>query len=995
MKRPHILIQLAIIHCLCWATHGYAISALHIDEPRCEYHVNPLGIDVVDPRLSWQLESDQRDQQQSAYRILVASSQELLKKNKGDLWDTGKVPSDESIQIVYQGTALTSRQYCYWKVMVWDEENEPSVWSKPALWSMGLLEPTDWIAQWIGFDQEPDQPAVIASEMVIVKALFGVLGNPEKQIDLTDKFRKLVATGPYDVKVTGKLVQEDPAPGRPKQLEIEYTLNGVTRTRIVKQNEHFNLRTGTLQKLGNKRYLPSPYLRAAFRVKAPVKQAVLYVTAQGFAEMHLNGRRVGDEFFTPGWTDYRKRIYYRTYDVTEFLQQGDNAISGILGDGWFRGNISIKGQNQYGKKIRLRSQLHIDYADGRTEIIASDPSWKASFGPILESDMQAGETYDARREISGWDRPGFDDRQWAPVHTGSKLNPLIQSYPGVPVRRIMELPTVKVTEPLDGLHVFDLGQNFSGWIRLKVSGKAGDKVVMKFGEMLNADGTVYTKNLRSARAIDTYILKGDGEEVWEPRFTFHGFRYVEVTGLAGQPTKDSITGIVIHSDAPMTSSFECSNPMLNQLHSNILWGQRSNYLEVPTDCPQRDERMGWTGDTQVFIRSGTYHQDVASFFTKWLVDLVDSQNARGLFGKQAPVFHGNGSPGWADAGIICPWMIYQVYGDTRVIEEHYDAMARYIKVCGRNGLDGLGKGFGDWLAIGSTTPKELVSVAYYAYSAHLMAEMAELLGKTEDAKKYQGLFKRIRNHFQALFVDADGTLSGDSQTAYCMALSFDLLTEQQRKQAADHLVERIKAKDYHLSVGFLGVPILLPTLTEIGRSDLAYRLLQNKTYPSWGYSVEQGATTIWERWNSYTLKDGISTEKMNSFNHYAYGACSEWMFYSMLGIDTENAGYKEIKMKPEIPAFNEVDGGHGITWAKGHYDSIRGRISSDWKIEEGTFSWAVAIPANTTATLYLPAKRIEDITENGRPLKTRQPIIDGRLKLSVKSGTYTFVVKGL
>ncbi|HEX5790231.1 MAG TPA: glycoside hydrolase family 78 protein [Luteolibacter sp.] len=880
---------------------------------RCEYLANPLGIDQTQPRLSWQPTAAARGQKQTAYQILVASTPGLLAKDSGDLWDSGQVASDQSIQLVYGGKPLSSGQACHWKVRVWGKDGKASVWSKPAMWSMGLLADSDWKADWIGHDGLP----------------------PE------DEIANLPIPGP---KAKGK----------------------------------------------TKRYLPAPHLRREFTLSKAVSRATLHVTAQGFVEMHLNGRRVGDEFFTPGWTDYRKRIYYRTYDVTQGVTQEANAIGAILGDGWFRGNISILNQNQYGDKLRLRCQLHIDYADGSHDVIASDRAWKASFGPIILSDMQEGETYDARKELPGWSRPGFADANWSPVVTGSTLKPVIQAYPGVPVRRTGELATVKLTEPKPGSHVFDLGQNFSGWVRLKVRGNAGDKVHMQFGEMLNADGTVYTENLRSARAADNYILKGGGEEIWEPRFTFHGFRYVEVTGLPGKPTPDMITGIVVHSDAPLTSSFECSNPMLNQLHRNIVWGQRSNYLEVPTDCPQRDERLGWTGDTQVFIRSGCYHQDVSAFFTKWIVDLMDTQNAAGSLGQQAPVFHGHGSPAWADAGIICPWTIHQVYGDTRLIEKHYDAMARFIESCGKKGLGGPGGGFGDWLAVGSNTPKELISAAYYGYSTSLMARMAEALGKQEDAQKYRKLFEEIRTHFQQTFLKPDGTIAGDSQTAYCLALYFNLLTDAQRGQAATHLVNRIEEKDFHLSVGFVGVPILLPTLTQIGRSDLAYRLIQNKTYPSWGYSIEQGATTIWERWNSYTKEKGFGDVNMNSFNHYAYGACSEWMMRSMLGIETDGPGFKTITMTPEL--------GAGVTWAKGHYDSIRGRIVCDWKREGDSFRWTVTVPANTSATLFIPTSAPAEITESGRPIKevagiTPLPAQPGRAVLRVDAGTYEFASK--
>ncbi len=993
------VLLLTFIALACLRTEASGAESIRPADLRCEYLVDPLGIDEARPRLSWRNESEQRGQKQTAYRLLVASSRANLEKNIGDIWDTGTLQSDQSIQIACPERPKRSRTQYLWKVMVWDKDGHPSAWSPSAQWSMGLIDPADWRAEWIGLDKgpeaEPDpssKPAGKAPKIVITRALYGVPGNAAKQVDLTEKLEKQVAAGQLKVKVSNEYAGKDPAPGLPKKLELEYTENGQSKKAIIPEDVETDLVSGksAQPRSKGKRYLPAPYLRKEFQVAAVVTRAVVYATAQGFFELHLNGKRVGDEYFMPGWTDYSKRIYYRAYDVTSMLKPGANAMGAILGDGWFRGNISNLGQNRYGKRIRLKAQLHIDYADGRTEVLASDATWKASFGPILESDMQAGETYDARREIPGWDRAGFDDGIWSPVDTGSQIKPLLQAYPGVPVRPTQELPTVSVTEPKPDNLVFDLGQNFSGWIRLKVKGNSGDTVVMRFAEMLNADGTVYTKNLRSARATDTYVLKGGGEETWEPRFTFHGFRYVQITGLRGKPSPDMVTGIVIHSDAPMTSSFECSNPMLNQLHRNIVWGQRSNYLEVPTDCPQRDERLGWTGDTQVFIRSGCYNQDVASFFTKWMVDLMDTQNGAGTFGQQAPVFHGHGSPAWADAGVICPWTIYKVYGDIRMINKHYDAMARFIAYCREKGLKGPGGGFGDWLAVGSDTPKDLISAAYFGYTTSLMIEIADALGKKEDAVKYRELFEDIRVNFQKSFVKPDGKIAGESQTSYCLALHYNMLSDKQRDQAAAHLVDSIKAKNYHLSVGFVGVPILLPTLTEIDRSDLAYRLIQNRTYPSWGYSIEQGATTIWERWNSYTKDKGFGNEGMNSFNHYAYGACNEWMFRSMLGIDTDGAGFKKITMKPEL--------GKGITWAKGHYKSIHGRIASNWELDGEILRWTIAVPPNTTATVYMPAKRVEDVTENGKNITKVSGVTflrmeNSRAVLTLPSGHYSFVSK--
>ena len=981
-----LIALLSLMSCTAFASNDTELNNL-----RCEYHNNPLGIDITSPRLSWITQSEKRGWKQSAYQILVASSQENLDQDRGDLWDSGKTQAGQSIQIPYAGKPLLSHGQCFWKVKVWDQNGAASPWSQTATWSMGLLNEADWQAQWIGHDKAvkitPNRDAELAGKghkITITKALYGLKGDPKKQIDIKEKLQAHVDAGNLSLKVTNEFAGKDPACEEKKVLEAQWLVEDWKSGIVVNENEICDLTIGR-----PKQYLPAPYLRKEFTVATGVKRAIVYATAQGVYELSLNGQRVSNDVFMPGWTDYKQRIYYTAYDVTDLLKEGPNAIGAILGDGWFRGNISCIGQNKYGNKLRLKAQLHIDYQNGQSEILATDPSWKASYGPILESDMQAGEVYDARLEMPGWSQAGFDQSSWSPIVTGASLKPLLQAYPGVPVRAVKELPAVKVSEPTPGTYVFDLGQNFSGWARLKVNGQAGDEVTMIFAEMLKDDGSAYTINLRSARAVDTYVLKGGGEEVWEPRFTFHGFRYVQVTGLKEKPTADTITGIVLYSDSPESSSFECSNPMVNKIQENIVWGQRSNYLEVPTDCPQRDERLGWTGDTQVFIRTGCYNQDVSEFFTKWMVDLMDTQNRQGLFGNQAPVFHGHGAAAWACAGIICPWTIYKVYGDTRMIETHYDAMVRYMDACGKDGLGGRKvHTWGDWLAPGGRPPTEFISAAYHAYTTSLMAEMAVALGKIDDATKYNKQFQDIRAHFQKTFVKADGKIGRELQTAYCMALSFDLLTAAQRKQAEAHLIERIKADNYHLTSGFLGIPILLPTLTDMGRSDIAYRMIQNTTYPSWGYSIEQGATTIWERWNSYSKDRGFGDVKMNSFNHYSLGACGEWMFRSMLGIETDGAGFKKITMKPEL--------GEGITWAKGHYDSIQGRIGSDWKIENKTFHWNITVPANTTATVYVPTKDAAAVTESGKPANKADGLKFLRMEkdravYQVSAGSYGFV----
>ncbi|MGB2824433.1 MAG: family 78 glycoside hydrolase catalytic domain, partial [Phycisphaerae bacterium] len=653
---------------------------------RCEYRIDPLGIDVKRPRLSWIVESDRRCQKQTAYRILVASSEVLLAADKGDLWDSGKVASDATAQIVYAGGPLRSRMRCWWKVRVWDASGRPSAWSSPAAWTMGLLREADWKqARWIGFDEPGIAPAA-----------------------------------------------------------------------------------------GKKLFLPPPrYLRKGFHLDRPVRRATVYATALGLYELRVNGREVGDDWFTPGCTDYDKRVYYQTYDVTGLLQQGDNAIGGILADGWYAGYMGWGWRREmYGRKTRLRAQLHVEYADGTAETVVTDGSWRAATGPIREADFLMGEACDARMEMPGWDAPGFDAAAWRKVNVTARIKAAVQAVPGPTVKAFAELTPVKVAEPRPGRFVFDLGRNFAGVVRLKVAAaRRGKRIVLRFAERLKPDGTIYTRNLRGARATDTYYCRGGREETWQPRFTFHGFQYVEVTGYPGRPKKDAITGVALSSDTPVVGGFECSDEAANRLYGNICWTQRANFIDIPTDCPQRDERLGWTGDAQVYMRTATCIADVAAFFTKWLVDLDDAQGPAGEYPDVAPrrVATGGGTAAWADAGIICPWTIHRVYGDERVLRRHYVAMARFIEYC-RESTGGTllrpEAGYGDWLSIKADTPKDVLATAYFAHSTHLFSRVAAALGRKADAAKYNRLFEDIRAAFNKAYVADDGRIRGDTQTVY-------------------------------------------------------------------------------------------------------------------------------------------------------------------------------------------------------------------------------------
>lgn len=920
---------------------------------RCEYRVNPLGLDETQPRLSWRSEAVERAQVQTAYRILVATTREALAQERGDLWDTGKVAGDQSTQIAYGGQPLRSRQECFWKVMLWDKHGVASRWSQPASWTMGLLNSNDWAAQFISF--------------------------------------------------------RDPQPMHrdPKTLFLP----------------------------------PARHYRKEFAAAKSIRRATVYATALGLYELHLNGQRVGDALFTPGWTDYRKRVYYQTYDVTSLLQRGPNALGAIVADGWYAGYVGYgllvgygpdkTGRNIYGKTPAWLAQLEIEYNDGSRQVIGTDPTWKVTdAGPIREADILMGETYDARQELPGWSRPGFDAAAWgtairaedngsvqATFHDGGGARKMefgfvrparSQAYPAEPVRVIEEIKPVAITSPAPGVQIFDLGQNFAGTVRLKVKGLAGTKVRLRYGEMRHPDGRLMTENLRKARATDYYILRGASSgETWVPQFTFHGFQFVEITGYPGQPTPEALTGLVIHSDTPLVSRFECSDSMVNRLFKNIVWTQRANFLELPTDCPQRDEREGWMGDAQVYVRAATCNADVAAFFTKWLQEVEEAQLPNGAYPDYCPwpFQHGKAfATAWSDAGIICPWTIWRAYGDTRVIERHYASMTRFMDWRRNTAQDFLGverkdgNGWGDWLNLNESTPLDYIDTVYFAYTARLMADMAQAIGKAQDAEAYRTLFRNITTAFTAKYLKPDGTLTVDTQTAYALALFVDLVPETQRAALGESLARKIRANDTRMATGFLGTRPLLPVLSSVGQHDLAVRLFQSRRFPSWGFEVDNGATTIWERWDSYTKQDGFGKHNaaMNSYAHYSFGAVCEWMFQTLAGIDTDGSGYKRLLIRPTPPAPGSNPEHKPLDWVKAETATHYGPIATQWRRLDHRFDLQVTIPPNTTATVLLPADNPSRVTENAQPLSRAQGVRvlrqeKDRLVLEVGSGNYSFV----
>ncbi len=886
------------------------MSDTRITSLRCEYLVNPEGIDERWPRLSWMLESGRRGARQVAWRVRVAQTERQLGLGEADLWDSGRIESAQTVQVAYAGQSLRSRDVCYWNVEAWDETGDV-VLSSTAHWSLGLLEKSDWTARWIAADPE--------------------------------------------------IVRRDPD-------AIE----------------------GTLTEPGT-----PGWFRREFAVAGSVRRAVVYATARGIFELRLNGNKIGQDLFAPEWTDYDKRVHYRAYDITGQLTPGRHTLTAVLGDGWWSGFVGW--QEKRGRHGSLENsllvQLEVELTDGSKLIVTSDESWACATGPILSSDFMMGETFDARRV----------PRQWLPVREVPAPSVPLVAQRSEPVQITEFLPAISRKEIFPGVQIYDLGQNITGWIRLKVTAEAGTRIQIRHGERLRPDGTLYTENLRRAKSIDVYVCRGGGEEVWEPRFTFHGFQYVEISGLAEALPTTAVTGCAVHSAMPEAGRFDCSHTGVNRLWLNGVWSQRDNFLSVPTDCPQRDERLGWMGDAQVFLRTATCNRDVAAFFTKWMTDVEDAQTADGIFPDIAPRnretvnFVGLddlcGAAGWADAGIIVPWTIWRVYGDRRILERHWRAMTAWLDYVERTNPDGLRtqdlrNNYGDWLCIPTDTTfrthspmKNFLATAYWADDATKMARMARELGYDADAKRFQAMFEKVRMAFQAEFVRADGELTVKNQTAYLLALAFDLLPRESRVRAAERLVEDIRSLDWHLSTGFIGISHLNPVLTLAGHADVAYKLLLQDSYPSWLYPVKHGATTIWERWNGWTHEEGFFNPHMNSFNHYSLGSVGEWLFRHVAGIELDpiESGFQRFVLKP-FPR-------RGLDFARASYRSLHGEIVSHWKRTNNQLSWSVRIPANTSAQICIPCDQGTNVQSDGLVIRGREA---GFVLCEAGAGNYTF-----
>ena len=1038
---------------------GVSISSAALGAPslmpaelRCEFRANPRGLGETQPRLSWKLQARDaaaRGLRQTAWQVLVASTPEALRAGRGDCWDSEKVVSDATNNIAYAGRPLKSREACFWQVRVWDQAGAVSAWSAAASWTMGLLSPGEFRAEWIGLDAAPPTDGSVLTdaqrERVALIPWVRAAVEPSKATPLTAFFRKQItlpadkrveratfvmtpdmrcaisvngrAIGevtrwdravPVDVtaaltsgeNVVGLKVSQDDgyapavvgeleialAGGETQRLAINPTWMSAAEAPTGWDRAGFDASKWTAPKamLDAKKptarptpwgtpqnalhwLAPAPWLRKGFVVAKPVRRATVYATALGIYELQVNGAPVGHDVFAPGWTEYTKRVHYQTYDVTAQLKPGANALGAQLGDGWFAGLASYTGKRHYyGGQPRLRAQLEIDYADGSREVVPTDGSWRGSFGPVKYADLYLGCAYDARLARADWARGDFNDQGWSPVATGlsegGPKNFVVEAGSLEPVRVQDELPARSVAGPSAGTYVFDFGQNLVGWVRLKVQGKAGQKLTLRHGEMLNPNGSLYTSNLRGATATDVFWLR-DGEQTLEPWGTFHGFRYVEVTGLTSAPTAAMATGIAVHNPMARTGDFESSSSLVNQLFKNIVWGQKGNYLEAPTDCPQRDERLGWTGDTQFFVRTGLYNFDVANFLERWLQAIAtDSQGADGTFPDTVPAISQkpHAVTAWGDAALVVTHAVWQAYGDTRVVERHYDELARYIAHLRGRAKDGIVKigGYGDWLNKGGGAKAEVMDTAYYAHLCGIMAEMGRAIGRDADAARFADEQRTVTSAWRRDFLKPDGSILESSQTGFALAFTMGLLPDEVKAKAAEKFVADIAGKNWHLATGFIGTPRLLPALHEAGRDDVAYRLLLQETYPSWLFQVKLGATTMWERWDGWTPEQGFQAIGMNSFNHYAFGAVGEYLYRFVGGLETEGAGFRRVMIAPQP--------GSGLTHARASYDAITGRFVSSWKIDAGQITLEVQVPANTTATVRVPTANPAAVREGGR-----------------------------
>lgn len=1065
------------------------VLGLQVDYLDC-----PLGLESRRPRLSWQLESDARNVQQSAYRILVSSSEKALRAGQGDLWDSGKICSRKSIGIQYGGRPLASRERCWWSVQIWDERGEPSAPSAASWWEMGLLDPKEWSAQWLSVENaiaKADREAglhwiwgartqekttrqfrfkfqlptaslggelfAVTNDRVMWTQIGRVWLNGEPiagrggwsddydEIGLMESDTMLLALKPLRAGEHLLAVEVHTTDLKPPMTES-------TLVHGLAVFSRFNLDTGETLRLGtgsnwktrlaqvdewqgpdyddsaweaaqfapieHQPWPPQPamHLRRTFILDQQVRSARLYATALGAYEGRLNGHRVGGAHLTPEISQYARRVLYQVFDVTKMLRRGPNVLGFTVGDGWY---ASFDDRYAWGlPPRRVLGQLELTLADGSKHVVGTDSAWRTAESPIRESQMQIGEIYDARLEQPGWDTPRFDALHWKEAQVAETPPGGLVAQTSPPIRVTETLAPQSISQPKPGVYVFKFTQNFAGWCRLKVKGARGTRVELEFGEWLNTLGEVaQTYGDSGTHKRDIYILRGDTSgETFEPHFTYCGIRYVQVSGLPSAPTLESLKGIVAHTDLKITGQLRTASPLIDQIWRNTVWTRRSNFVSIPTDATRREQR-GYTASAGLCWDDAAFNMDVASFTSRVMDNIVDEQAADGAFPMKAPTPRSNGSadhlpgspPGWGDAGIILPWTAWQRYGDLALIERNWEPMNRYLQFILNHNPEYLwknkrGRDFGEWLSLDFLKPafsalpatsKDLIATAYWAHSADLLSQMAGAIGRKDDEERLRTVFDRVRRAFQNTFVKDDGTVGSGSQTSYVLALKFGLLPEGIRQAAAQRLAADVRARGVSLTTGILGTQFILDVLADTGFCDLAYGLLLRTEFPSWGYAIRRGATTVWETWwagQPEEQKQGGQGAIMTSEqNHSDLATISGFLFRRIAGIDLGMPGFESIVIRPALDPRLKKGGGD--------YDSIMGRISTDWSQNgDGRFLLDVRIPANTSARIHLPAAPFARVQEGRLDISGRKDVhwvsrSGDEAVLEVGSGLYRFTVQ--
>ncbi len=1034
---------------------------------RCEYSVNPSGIDIKQPSLSWQFETrnpDLRNQKQTAYEILVASSPEILSGGKGNLWKTGLVESGQNTQVIYSGSPLNCGDKCYWKVRVRDVEGNISKWSETATWDMGLFERTDWQGSWIGsretLDRNPhkkvngyssqgassanvikwvqvDLGEVTRLDKIVLHPAFP-LESPDGQptirnpgfgfplrfrIDISNdpkfgKYKTIVDNTKNDFSNPGSNEVIFKEPG----LEARYIRLSATKLWNSKKGDKpYYFSVGELQVFDgdNNIGLNKPastsdssegwgwsvnnltdglnlvgemekgheavFLRKETELKKKIRSAKAYLCGLGYYELYINGKKIGDHVLDPGFSNYSKRVLYDTYDVSEYLTKGQNAIGVILGGGWYDpASPDAWGFNSapWVGPPKLLLNIIIEFADGTKNILMSDESWKFSNGPIVFNDVRSGEIYDARLEIPGWDLPGFNDTGWEKAKVVPRPSGQLVSQQEPPIRVTKTILPVSLSEPLPGVYVYDMGINMAGWVQFKTRGNSGDTIKIFYNEQLNQDGTVrfgpHAWWTYGAYQTDRFISSGKDPEVFEPHFTYHGFRYVQVDGLKNKPELNDLKGIWVHTDPELAGEFSCSNPDINKIQELIIRTQLNNLHSIPTDCPHR-EKIGWMGDGLVTMEEAIYNFDMMTFYTKWFHDMMDAQEADG---HEPPIVPNPGwnwatsmknpegvipvfsDPWWGGALIVAPWKLYQYYGDERYLEQGYESMKLYMEWIRRHSDHYIFvANLGDWIEPASFsdakgTPKDQIGTSAYFYFSRLMSQIARLMDRPDDAEKYENLAHKISEAYtEKFFNEETGLYAEDSQTAQVIPLLFNMVPQGKEDIVLKQLINNITNKhNNHLNTGFIGTPLLFQLLTKHGYADLAYTISTQEDQPGWFYMLRNGATTIWEVWDAIAQKD-------HSRDHPALGSIGAWYYQSLAGIqpDPEGPGFKKIIIKPEVVG--------DLTWARASYNSVQGKIECNWKREGDNLSIKIKIPVNTSAKVYIPANELKSVLESGKPVE--------------------------